>query len=422
MNDRYSRRAVVAMTWLGLAGSTPVTVNRSSGTLPITLSPRASSHIARRDLAALVPSPDELDGIGLLGFGLERGAYGAPADVLPTPATPDVATPVGAGEDDGRNHYRLTFVRPSEADPIMPAARLSVGLTDVRSPELAATLSRTLAPDDTDVVRVLVLAGSKFDPIELTARVLVAPVVMPEYQEPVTGVTAVVTVGQIVVTMELADATAAEPDPAAVLLVLQSLADRLLAAEPADDALSGRVVEVPDGGRAFAFTDDKYELLDGVPRRLARESDVGLVSRVESYGGATDVFSRYRALDANDVTPDDDPYAVIRLLWFPDAVAASNYLMVAAENVSATGGAYERIARVEGAAMFGDASVTYEYRFRASPAVRLDGYVIFVQVGEIVARVQLDSQPGPELAVVESLARAQAMCVADGSCVTPSGQ
>jgi hypothetical protein len=86
--------------------------------------------------------------------------------------------------------------------------------------------------------------------------------------------------------------------------------------------------------------------------------------------------------------------------------------------ISYPGATYANVEAVETGASIGEESRTFAFTNQLDAATAVAGYVVFTRVGDLVARIEVDSVPEAPLSAVLTLAEAQAACLAAGACET----
>ena len=241
----------------------------------------------------------------------------------------------------------------------------------------------------------------------------------------------------------------AEPERPAVRLTMTFRVGNLVAAVAATDltaeldwgvtAVEGlaasllvRVEAVRGGGapglgpRLLRFDDadlpppaaDLYDRLGGETFPLYGVDPEDAADRERLFGAATDVYSYEQALPTG-ATLGVPPSYVAKLYRFPDVASAAGWLEGAPALLFDDPGSFLDLAEVEEAATIGEASRTVAFAFPASDAVTTSGYRVYARVGNEVARVQIDAEPGVALATVEAFARVQVACLGRATCEEP---
>jgi outer membrane protein assembly factor BamB len=147
------------------------------------------------------------------------------------------------------------------------------------------------------------------------------------------------------------------------------------------------------------------------------ESAEDTAARTETYADAVDVYNLQQTLVPAPGQPIP-PYYVERIYRFPSEKSASAWMEALPqglkEDVATSGGSFAA-EQLADARTFGDESLTFKIEHDVDGGTAF-GYRIYVRVGKDTARMHLDGGEEPPLAVVESLAEAQAACFEAGSC------
>lgn len=206
-------------------------------------------------------------------------------------------------------------------------------------------------------------------------------------------------------------------------VILQDFSNQELAgadAEALAQKLQARIEEVlANGGPGLSSqvirlegepAPDGYIARDGTPIPSYLETPESLALLARSFGTATDVYSLEQALGAS-------PYLVARLYRFPSEDDAATWLAdQPGPTLASPDSGYVDVADVTGVDALGDESRIFAYGFPLDDTTTARGYAVFVRVGEIVARVQVDSLPEAPRDAVIQLAEAQVDCLVAGSC------
>jgi hypothetical protein len=213
-------------------------------------------------------------------------------------------------------------------------------------------------------------------------------------------------IDNLVADVSIFDLTNQAPDPAEA----EALATKLL----------GRIEEVrANGGPGLSFqvirlggrtVVDAYIVRDGQPEPMSLMTEPVLAEHRQILQGANAVYDVQQPLA-------DGSYLVARLHQFPSPDEAAAWLEQEpnpALGPSASG--YIDVTAVPDAPSLGDESRTFRYGYRLDEQTTVRGYVVFVRVGDTVARVQLDNIPEAPLAAVLELAEAQVSCLHAGEC------
>jgi hypothetical protein len=161
---------------------------------------------------------------------------------------------------------------------------------------------------------------------------------------------------------------------------------------------------------AIAFSSEGYRRLDGddPPYYGGYEDDVP---------GEGDAFADVAAAyELNQGVQGDENsfYYVVRLLQFADAEQAGAYLArLRDEGLSPAGTPVEEIAAAQA---LGDKSWTINYGAESEPGYPVEGIAVHARVGATTLMLLPEGDARPNLAVVETLAAGQAVCLAGETC------
>ena len=211
--------------------------------------------------------------------------------------------------------------------------------------------------------------------------------------------------------------TAALPDNANS--VVEKMAERLL--ERIDTVLAGdapglsnRTLRLGGDDIPIAFATEGYRRLDGDDPAYYNGFEDDFPGPDGRFDAVTSAYELNQGLQM-----EGDPYYVVRLLVFPDANGAADYVAdVRAAGLSPAGTPAEELA---GATQHGDSSWTVAYSAEPEPGVRVEGIAVFAHLGETALMLLWEgaSAPAPEL--VRELATAQISCLTADTCAAVRG-
>ena len=382
------------------------------------------------DLAALALTPDDLEAIGLAGFGLGGASYYAsPHDYAPRVAGELGRDPAEVGDAlagfGWRRRYTVTLDRPLAPGTDDNERGVTSSLTEFATAEGAAAgfafLEAEVAPrpGGRAAPRDLPLARPFGDQAELT-RLDGA-----ESGQRFQGLELTFRVGNLHGRVTLHEYAGQEPDRATVDMLAEGLLTKLRGAPslPAP-GLSNVALRLRLGG-AVATGGDFYLRLDGRTFPRFNEPAAVLAARAAAYAGAADVYRASARIQVGDEASDDDVRYATVLYRFANAEAASGWLRGAAEHLAQTpevGGGrplpYLDVEPVAEAPNVGEEAVALAYGL-ARGEVTLRGHAVLIRVGAVVAQVQMAAVPGAPLAAVAALTRDQVACLEAGGLCAP---
>lgn len=215
--------------------------------------------------------------------------------------------------------------------------------------------------------------------------------------------------GNVIADILVTDFANVPIDQAEVEALGATLQERVQAVLAGDaPGLSTRVAR-PEGPTQF----DGYLVRNHEPFRTNYDTDENFARFVASVEGVANVYALRQYLG-------DAPYLETWLYQFAAPEEAGAWLETQAE-ASFAEQSYDPfdIAEVTDAPALGAASRVFAYNIAFDPETTASGYVAFIQVGSIIARVGIDSVPEAPLGAVMELAEAQAACLEQGGCVEP---
>ena len=382
---------------------------------------------AALDLAAMTLTPADLDAVGLDGFGLERGqrlslrdeaanaAVARGGEPTEAEATAFAAPLRAAGYGE---RYLAALARADGDDPDRVALRVVSSVT-AYADAAGAAAGFALLEDEAAMPTAADVAGAA--PLGDRSELTRDRGTTPDLGEPFRSLDLTFQTGNLTAGVTVHDNADREPAVATVEALAARLLERIAAVRAGGSAgLAPRALRLADAPAPFPYEHEAYERRDGRTLPFLDETADDRAAREASYGDATDVYTVYQAVPAEDASPDDDPYYVARLLHFGDETAAATFLATAPVALVSDPGFYLTPGPVAGAPSLGDGSATLAYAFAASDVVTTRGFLVFARVGAVVARVQVDGDPEPPLAAVLGLAKAQVACLRAGACPNPA--
>jgi hypothetical protein len=217
---------------------------------------------------------------------------------------------------------------------------------------------------------------------------------------------------------EETDTPVGEPEaplPATDVASAEALAERLLnrierARTEGTPGLSLAVLRVDDPNGSPSVL-DHYTTYGGEVLPFFGEPEENFTTRSGLSEAVVAVYEFERQLG--------NPYYVARLTAFETDEAAPDWLPEAAASLVYAGSRYDDVVPVETSEIYGDESTAVSYTYHLSDTDDVRGYIVWVRVGTVVARVQADAVPGAALEGVEALAQTQAACLEDGGPCDP---
>lgn len=409
------------------------------------------------DLAALVLGPDDLDAVGMPGYGADLGrSYFTPEEMLDddvvlfgrlwaTPAlVPGAATILTADTWHRYHEMHVATPVPDEHSPIRVFATATSGIEEYVSPGDAATGFS------------LFTSEAALNPFAPATVVTILPVTTPLGDEAVlarsattidgvtyVGVASIVRVGSRILNVTLADTgQGPEPDPTVVERLMARLVSRVETAQDAGSIASGCL---PTGlgqfgtamtGTREAGAADAMPGLDRCVQRLAGENvDANLsgylvrnrqvvnlfpalseAELAEEQAYVTDAGlhhhyqARYRINGPNGIA-----FYYVDILAYTDAATAATRFETAEERLRGDT-TFAMLEFERGPLDLGDDSYRYTRRYLGNDnAWTVSG----VRSGHIVVVVSASGLPEPIPAVVDQLLVTQVACMEANDCIAP---
>jgi hypothetical protein len=405
---------------LGVVATSGVTAAFAQDASPVA-SPAAEGQPL--DLAAMVLQPEDL---GEPGFGTGWSEL-ADAASLAEHLALDVGVPVaevltGLNDAGYLRRYELWLERGYRQDVATPEAppnivekRVVTAITEYATAEGAAAGFELLERGLEDQASVLEnsprtalyedesLATELGDDAEATRYGHITP----DTGVPVQNLNLTVRVGNLVADVIVEDHRNNPPDLAEAEALAATLLARIETVQTDGAPGLSNLVIRPTGESQV----DTYLARDGRAIPIFGDSPERTEAFRQSIGSATDVYSVERVLG-------EFPYLQARLYRFPSAEEAANWLAeqpgltIAVPNTG-----YVDVTEVADAETVGEESRVFRYGFPLDATTTSYGYAVYTRVGDIVARVQVDSVPEAPLASVLELAQAQVRCLQAGGCL-----
>src|SRR5215208_5959221 len=374
------------------------------------------------DLAAMALTPLDLDDIGLTGFGQQTSAFLGLEQQAEQYALTGAATPGLASDADQvraaliaagfQRRYQRQLGRPSR--PGAPPSRLRTFVApyviEYASAEGAGagfTLLETEIPEaemnDVPGTRII---GDRSEITRFRRST--------DNGEPYRALDLTFQVDNLVAGVTIGEFNSRQPD----LATVEALADLLLAKVRRGQAEGGpgtSSVILRLEGPDIETRSDEYGRLDGQTLPNYGETSDELAARAGRYGDALVVYGVGQSIARGSPARTDDIRIGVSIYQFASELDAAGWLQSGAERAEQSPNIIEAIP-VPGAATIGDASGTLAIATERGGAGTARGYLVETQVGVRTAQIQMVGIPGVPLATVEALARAQATCLAAGSC------
>jgi hypothetical protein len=231
--------------------------------------------------------------------------------------------------------------------------------------------------------------------------------ITPDTGVPVQNLNLTVRVGNLIADVIVEDHRNNPPDVAEAEVLAATLLARIEAVQTDGAPGLSNLVIRPTGESQV----DTYLARDGRAIPIFGESPAQAEASRQSIGNATDVYGVERVLG-------EFPYLLARLYRFPSAEDAASWLTEQPElTIAVPNTGYVDVTEVADAETLGEASRVFRYGFPLDATTTAYGYAVYARVGDIVARVQVDSVPEAPLASVLELAQAQVRCLQAGSCL-----
>ena len=365
------------------------------------------------DLAAIALWPPDLEAVGLPEFGRSGAAFRTLEQEVAAFAEQeewagiDLLTPLQEAGFQRRYLASLIYLQPTDegtpAARALPGIQVAATVTEYATPEGAAA-GFAFLEDETgwegyeDVPDAVRLGDeselTRWSGVTTDGRNLAYNALDYTFRE-----------GNLVGDVIIRDYTTAEPEQAVVEALAGVLQERMAAVRATGGPGLGELVARPIDTAAI---NDGYTRLAGVSYRNWNQTAEELTGSEAGLQPVIDLYNYQGRLD-------DNSYYTVYLYRFPDAAAAAAWL--ADPQLMVNGGGYTDVTEVAGGAAFGEQSRVYSYGFEFGGGTVVRGYSIYAQVGDMVARVEVEAVPEPARAAVEELAAAQVACLeAGGQC------
>ncbi len=380
----------------------------------------------RLDLPAMTLTPADLEEFGLAGFGrFGNGEFRAfddyvtgRAEFLNVPEAEFRSSLEDAGWQ--RGYVSNLGLSADPGNPESPSIQIGFSViyeyADAEGATTAYDLNRNYEGVTVGNVEVSEPSQSYGDASYATRLVASTPT----EGEPVDQVDLVLRRGNIVASAglialwrgdDLATA-AALPDNASS--VVEKMAERLL--ERIDTVLAGdtpglsnRTLRLSQAMTPIAFSTEGYRRLNGDDPPYYNGYEDDFPGPDGRFGDVTTAYELNQGLQA-----EGDPYYVVRLLVFPDANGAADYVADArAAGLSPAGTPAEELA---GATQHGDSSWTVAYSAEPEPGVRIEGIAVFAHLDETALMLLWEGASAPSPELVRDLAAAQISCLTADTC------
>ncbi len=380
------------------------------------------------DLAALGLTPEDLEDVGLEGYGTDYGVLQSTAEFAASVARRDGYSPeeaLDAIKEMGLlRTYTLPLSLPIEGGRFEDAATAGVWFTIIEfDTEANAALMFEMADDD-------IKSGNR-EVVEGTQQIGEDSILSrsdgeeEDTGDPWSDVMLVFNAGTYYVVVDVFDfardgefAAPAKPTISVVEGLGEILLERIESAgnEPFPE-LGTQVLRMTAEDGSVVTVADRYNAIDGIPHRRYAETDDALATRsdlmerdrlVTSYTVEQDVAS------SNELAPGD-PHMTVRLFEFEDEAAASEWLEETAFDRYSEADYITEIEPIRLSFDLGDGTIgaSYEGVYDGADIV---GNVVWVQVNHMVARISLDATEAIDLAVLEELVEEQVSCLRSGHC------
>ena len=382
------------------------------------------------DLAALGLTPEDLEEVGLEGYGSEYGVLQSGEEFAVSAARRDGTSPeqaLNAVEELGLLRiYTLPLSRPIDGGEFEDIDTAGVWFTIMQfDTKSNAEIMFGLAEDD--------IASDERDVIDGTRRIGEDSVLSRSDDEiaasgdPKADLTLDFYTGTYYVVVNVYDvardgefSAPAKPHIPVVEGLGEILLDRINSAEVGPmPAMGTQVLRMTAEDGSVVTVADRYSAIDGTPHRRYAETDDDLASRadqmerdrlISSYVVEQDVASSVEAAPG-------DPHLIVRLYEFENEAAAAVWLDEAAFDRYSEEDYITDIEPIRLSFDLGDDAMGASYE-GVYDGADLFGHVVWVQVNAMVARVSLDATEPIDLTVVEVIVEAQVSCLGSGSCAS----
>ena len=379
------------------------------------------------DLAAMALRPSDLDTVGLEGFGVIGSRFfdleleaAQTAEAREVPVEAILAPLQEAGFQRRYVSNLIRFVgsaagTPTTAAGAPPVEELVVTstITEYATARGAAAgftfLEDETAHPDRDYRDV---SGVRLgEQAELTRWSDVTPPEAPVPDLPYQVLNLTFREGNLVGDVIIEDFTNAEPDQALAEALAGVLRERMAAVQATGGPGLGELIARPAAAEGMTGFDG-YVRLDGTTLPGPNSTADDLAALEAEYGATTTVYTYQAAIG-------DNPYLAVFFSRVPDAAAAGTWLAATRGPLPSTTALYVDVVEETGTTTIGESSRVFSYGFDIGGGTVVRGYAVFAQVGDLIARVQVDAIPGVSLAAVEALAAAQVACLTTGAPCPP---
>lgn len=234
-----------------------------------------------------------------------------------------------------------------------------------------------------------------------------APITNPDTQAPMQAVELLAQVANLVIVIQVSDATA-QPSDAEVYTLAATLLNRIAAAASPNLSLAVRL----SVGQAVEAMPDGYVCIAGqnLPL-LAAFSDADLKARDAFFGNATDVYFVFQQLP---VPGSHDAGAVgFYAIALPDATSASAAIKRYAP-YNKSDRTHSEVREAKGIGKIGDESVATSYTVTDQNGGETYGVAVAFRIGTRAYVVFARSEIAPTTAAMTKLAKLEATCVTQG--------
>jgi outer membrane protein assembly factor BamB len=376
------------------------------------------------DLAAMALTPADLEQAGLAGFGVAsveadssgwRSLGDVAIDSIAGNYWLSLETPeplnVGLAQAGWQRQYRRVLAQPDPVDPssVNLSVRSEVGeYANAAGADAALTLLMNGGISDSPGAQPIgdrLEIRTDLDP-NVGARLVVA------FRE-----------GNLIGSIEIVRyASAEDPELEPALLLARQLQIRI------DAEIGAQSPSLSDAAVRLATLAGPAEY-EGYARQSGEtfvwfgESEENFADRDAALEDAIDVYQLEQQV-APDSSAPVPPYFINRIYRFADESAARAFIEQTPQKLAGdtanSGGDFSALL-VEDATTFGDNSLTFEIQDEFDAGTSY-GYRIYVQVGSVLARLQIDGSNGVSIQSAEALAAAQAGCLKAGSCLAAEQQ
>jgi hypothetical protein len=382
------------------------------------------------DLAALGLTPEDLEKVGLTGYGSDYGVLQSAAEFAASIARRDGYSPaetLDSVEEMGlQRAYTLPLSRPIEGGGFEDVQTAGVWFTILEFETTAnASFMFDMAYDEIAADGREVIDGThQIGEDSVLSR---ADTLEVDSGDPMSDVMLEFFAGTYYVAVDVYDvardgefSAPAKPRTSVVESLGEILLDRIDSAELGPlPAMGTQILRMTAEDGSVVTVADRYSAIGGTPHRRYAETDDDLASRADtmerdrliaSYVVEQDVASGIE-------TAPGDPHMIVRLYEFETEAAAAEWLDEAAFDRYSE---EDYITDIEPMSLpfdLGDDAMGASYEGIYDGA-ELVGHVVWVQVDAMVARVSLDAAEQIDLAVVEELVETQVNCLGSGSCAS----